>query len=249
MLSRFLCLNSNKTPGPDKIYHCLLKNCAISLCKPIHYLFDQSLYAGELPTDWKNAKVTPIHKKGARSQASNYRPISLTSQVFKVLESTIRDYIGSFLTDNKLLTDKQHGFSKANEFTWIFWGVDSCSWWPLWSRCYLLRLQKSIWFDPSSKITIGKKKSYGIEGNLFKWLFSFLHNRIKGVVLNGASSHLTQGKSRVPQGSVLGPLLFILYINDLSDNVTCGIKLFADNTKIYSTKGHRSDTLLLQQDL
>ena len=72
---------------------------------------------------------------------------------------------------------------------------------------------------------------------------------MKGVVLYGASSHLTQVKSGVPQGSVLWPLLFILYINDLSDNVTCGIKLFANDTKIYSTKGHRSDILLLQQNL
>ena len=84
VLSRLLCLDSNKTPGPDQIHPCLLKNCAASLCTPICQLFKQSLYTGELPADWKNANVTHIHKKGSKSQASNYRPISLTSQVVKV---------------------------------------------------------------------------------------------------------------------------------------------------------------------
>ena len=89
VLSGLLRLNSNRTIGADRIHPCLLKNCASSLCKPIHYLCDQSLYAGEFPTDWNNANVTPIHKKGSRSQPSNYRPISLTSQVVKVLKSII----------------------------------------------------------------------------------------------------------------------------------------------------------------
>ena len=81
---------------------------------------------------------------------------------------------------------------------------------------------------------LSKIKSYGIEDNIFKWLSSFLHNRLQRVVLNGVSSQWARVKSGVPQGSVLGPLLFTLYINDLPDNVACGIKLFTDDTKIYS---------------
>ena len=96
---------------------------------------------------------------------------------------------------------------------------------------------------------LSKIKSYGIEGSIFKWLSSFLHNRLQRVVLNGTSSQWAPVKSGVPQGSVLGPLLFVLYINDLPDNVTCGIKLFADDTKIYSTIKNISNILLLQKNL
>ena len=166
MLSGLLRLNSNKTPDPDTIHPCLLKNCVTSLCKSIHYLFDQSLYSEELPTDWINANITPIHKKGSRNQASNYRPISLTSQVVKVLESIIRDHLCSFLTDNELLTDKQHGFSKARlnllesfeEWTAAFddhYAID----------VVYLDYKKAFDSVPHQRL-LSKIKSYGIEDNI-----------------------------------------------------------------------------------
>ena len=111
-----------------------------------------------------------------------------------------------------------------------------------------LNCQKA--FDPvPHQRLLSKMKSYGIEGNIIKWLSSFVHNRLQRVVLIGASFHWAQVKNDLPQGSILGPLLFILYINDLPDNVTCEIKLFADDTKLYTTIKDTSNILLLQEKL
>ena len=99
-----------------KVHHCLLRNCAASLCKLVCYLFNQSLYTGKLLADWKNANITPIHKKGSKSQASNYRPISLTSQVVKVLKSIIRDCIYSFLNENELATNKETIYNELRSY-------------------------------------------------------------------------------------------------------------------------------------
>ena len=217
-------------------------------------MFDQSLHAGELPTDWKNANVTPIHKKGSRSQASNYRPISLTSQVVKVLESIIRDYICSFLTNNKLLTDKQCEFCKARScLTNLLESFEE--WTAALDDHYAvdviyLDFKKAFDSVPHQRL-LGKIKSYGIEGNIFKWLSSFLHNRLQRVVLNGTSSHWAQVKSGVSQlrFSFRTFIIYSIYNNDLPDNVTCEIKVFADDTKIYSIIKDTSDTFLLPQNL
>ena len=101
-------LNPNKTPGPDNVHPQLLKNCAQSLTKPLFLLFAQSLSSGKLPKEWKMANVTPIFKKGSKTSANNYRPVSLTSQVVKILESLICSRIMQCLEDNNILTHYQH---------------------------------------------------------------------------------------------------------------------------------------------
>ena len=119
ILNKLAKLDIAKASGPDGMHPCVLKNCAESLVNPLYYLFQQSLNSGELPLEWKQANVTPIFKKGSRSQASNYRPVSLTSQVVKILESIVKDSINEFVANNQMLTPHQHGFCKGKYFLQI----------------------------------------------------------------------------------------------------------------------------------
>ena len=113
LLQRLSQLNTSKTTGPDKIHSWILKEGRYGLCKPLSMLYNLSLKCGKLPTEWKQALVTPIFKKGSRYDPNNYRPVSLTSQVCKVLKSFILSSISQFFTQNKLITQHQHGFTSG----------------------------------------------------------------------------------------------------------------------------------------
>ena len=245
-------LNPNKAPGPDHLHPLLLKNCASSLARPLFLLFVQSLGSGQLPQEWKQANVTPIFKKGSRTKANNYRPVSLTSQVVKILESIIRSRILQYLSDNNVINHYQHGFvSKKSCFTnlletfedWTLaidegFGID------------VIYLDYSKAFDsvPHFRL-IEKLRGYGLSGILLSWLADFLWRRYQRVVLNGVNSEWSEVTSGVPQGSVLGPLLFVLYINDIAEIIKCQLGIFADDTKIYSVIKSLCDVVNLREDL
>ena len=102
-----------KSPGPDSLHSYVLKTCASSLAKPLCILFKQSLTTSSIPNDWKCANITPVFKKGSKSKPSNYRPISLTSQVAKILESIVRDTMQDFLLNHDIINPQQHGFRQG----------------------------------------------------------------------------------------------------------------------------------------
>ena len=108
-------LNDGKVPGPDGVSPYVLKQCADILCTPLLEIYSTSLRTGDVPPDWRKANISPIHKKWSRTNPLNYRPVSLTSTVSKVMESIIREHIVQHLTDNTLITDAQHGFRKKKE--------------------------------------------------------------------------------------------------------------------------------------
>ena len=112
-------LNVNKSCGPDDVHPHVLQRSASAMCKPLHIIFQMSLDRGECPTDWKIANVTPIHKKGDRTDPSNYRPVSLTSQVCKVLESLVRSRMIEHLNENNLINEAQHGFREVGCLRYI----------------------------------------------------------------------------------------------------------------------------------
>ena len=252
VLQKLLELKVNKAPGPDGLHSYVLKACASTLSLPLTILYTRSLSGGVLPAEWKQAHVVPIFKKGQRNKASNYRPISLTSIVVKVLESIIRSELVNFFDERGVLTGEQHGFvNRKSCFTNLLSTFEE--WTSALDQGFgidVIFLDYSKAFDsvPHHRL-ISKLSALGVRGNLSLWLSNFLSNRFQRVVLNGHLSSWAQVVSGVPQGSVLGPLLFILYVNDIPDLIKCNVRMFADDTKIYSVIRSFDDHLRLQSDV
>ena len=229
-------LNKYKSSGPDNIHPHVLKEAASSICIPLSMIYGDSLESGETPEDWRTANVTPIFKKGDRNNPANYRPISLTSQVCKVLESIVREKVIEHLNDNNLLAEEQHGFREGRsclsnllttleDWTSILDNRDCVD---------VAYLDFSKAFDlVSHKHLLLKLQKHGINGQIGNWIKAFLENRKQKVVIRGFKSDELDVLSGVPQGSVLGPILFLIYINDLPKCTTCPVCLFADDSKIY----------------
>jgi hypothetical protein len=247
-------LKAKTSSGPDGLSAVFLKHLAPSLSLPLSILFSNSFRCGDLPDIWKMAYVTPIFKKGQTSDPNNYRPISLTCVLCKVMESIIKDSVSRHLLMHKLITKQQHGFlAKHSTCSQLLECVND---WTL-----SLNVRNSVdavyidfhkAFDSvvHSKL-LHKLKAYGIAGNLLQWITNFLFNRFQSVKVGLHNSGFSAVRSGVPQGSVLGPMLFIVYINDLVDvfghNLT--VKLFADDVKIYVSISDIDSVNLLQDSL
>jgi hypothetical protein len=215
-------------------------------------LFKASLATGIIPDDWKRANVSALFKKGAKDMPANYRPISLTSQVCKVLESIIKDHIYNHLCKYSIVRQSQHGFIKnrsclsnlLNYMEYVQNNVDANI--PV--DVIYLDFQKA--FDKVSHKLLGfKLNECGIRGPLLMWIENWLADREQRVVLNGFSSEWLSVDSGVPQGSVLGPILFVIYINDIDQNIDSNLLKFADDTKVYRALVTDDDVSKLQNDL
>jgi len=245
-----LKLNCNKSPGPDNIHPRILKECASVLSLPLWILFSSSLHEGKLPVSWKNAKVTPIFKKGSRADTANYRPISLTSVVCKTMEKLIRDSLLQHMINNGFLSDTQHGFVRGRSCTTqLLRVIDAIT--ELYDRGAdfdMVYLDFSKAFDsvPHQRLLL-KLKGYGVGGPVLEWIKSFLSCRQQQVVVGGFESSWADVLSGVPQGSVLGPVLFICYINDMPDLITSLIYMYADDAKLLNKVC--VDNASLQSDL
>ena len=252
MMKELLSLGPNKSVGPDQIHPRILIELANIISEPIAFLFNMTIERGTLPKDWKLAFVSPIHKKGSKSIPENYRPISLTAILCKMLEKFIRSTILQHILDNNLLSSRQFGFINGRSTTTqLLYFLDKCV-----NKIAEGGVVDTIYLDfakafdtVAHRRLLGKLQAYGIEGKLYDWIKEFLTGRSQVVRVNGSSSISAAVVSGIPQGSVLGPLLFVIYINDILDNVKSDGLLYADDTKLFRCITSKQDAQALQSDL
>ena len=245
-------LDPSKASGLDGIGSNLLKYCAIAICNPLHHLFSLCLSQHYVPNEWKFHCITPFFKSGDKASIKNYRPISLLSCTSKVLECIIYSKVIDHITDT-VITKHQFGFlsnrSSTQQLLTFIHSIYSSHSDNAFSDTIYLDISKA--FDSVSHPELLLKLwSSGITGNLWLWFKSYLSDRRQCVSINGHHSDFQPVLSGVPQGSILGPLLFIIYINDLPTSITSSLALiFADDTKC--SKGIHSfiDTICLQNYL
>jgi len=190
----------------------------------------RNLLGSYLPSCWKYAHITPIYKKGNRSAADNCHPISLTSPIVQILESIIKDHITHHILANSIFSSSQHGFIAGRSCTTLFltamnyWTKSLDDGYPV--DIIYLDFQRVFNSIPHNRLLM-KLGAYGIRGSLLGWVQNFLSGRKERAVLNGDHSSWSTVSSGAPQGSVLGPLLFLFYINNIPLSVDSPILLFA----------------------
>ena len=247
-------LKHNSAPGPDNITARFLRINSESVAPALAIIFNKSLESGIVPDDWKTANVTPIFKKGGRGNPGNYRPVSLTSICCKVHESCMKDTIVDHLVTNALIKDSQHGFMKNKSCTTnlLEFLEKVTSEHEAGNPMDIIYLDFSKAFDKVPHLRLIEKfKAHSIEGNILRWIKNWLSGRKQRTVLNGETSDWEDVTSGVPQGSVLGPLAFVIFINDV-DVLALLIAIlnkFADDTKLGNKACNQQDIDALQKCL
>nr|VZI47896.1 unnamed protein product [Spirometra erinaceieuropaei] len=245
-------LKEAKSSGPDNIPAKFLKELANELSKPLAHIFRSSFELGRLPSEWKTATIFPIYKGGARTNANNYRPVSLTCICYKIMEAIVKKATMEFLEQGHLISDLQHGFRQNRScLSSLLLSTEQ------WTRALdedgrvdvIYTDFKKAFDSVPHKRLIYKLYEIEIRGRLLTWMTDFLTGRSQTVCIEASRSTPTPVLSGVPQGSVLGPLLFLVYINDCVDDLGCSAIMFADDVKLWRSIRSDADRYALQDSL
>jgi len=247
-------ISISSAPGPDGLQASLFKNCAQELVTPLKIFFNKSFYSGSIPNVLKRAAIVPIFKSGDKTLPSNYRPISLTPILMKIMERIIRKQIVQFLTENSIYNTTQHGFREGRSCLSALLSVYDDILLSLadGSSCVdMIYLDFAKAFDKVDHgILLHKLRDIGITGRLGVWFYHFLSDRSQFVRVAGGTSTDGPVISGVPQGTVLGPLLFTILMLNIDSGVRDSrIISFADDTRLYSNITCIEQCDFLQTDL
>ena len=246
-------LNPYSACPEDDVPAKVLTACKDELATPLFILWSDSMATGSIPSKLKAQFITPVYKKDDRTDPANYRPVSLTSHLIKTFERILRDRLVNFLEGNCVISDNQHGFRKKRScLTQLLSHIEHIY------NCLnnneevdVIYLDYAKAFDKvDHQVLLAKLKRYGIGGNVLRWIENFLTNRSQTVLVEGSKSSSQPVISGVPQGTVLGPILFLVYINDLLPTLMKSKGFcFADDTKLISQIMGLECTKLLQEDV
>jgi hypothetical protein len=245
-------VNPAKATGPDNTPTRILRECAEQLAPVLRHIFPQSFNTGAIPDNWKTANIIAIYKKGDCQQPKNSRPVSLTSVCCKMMEHIVFSSIMNHLDEHNMLVDNQHGFrSKRSTETQLVQTLEDLS-----SQmdnkhqvdALILDFSKAFDTVPHQRL-LRKLDHHGVRGKANGWIEAWLTQRTQSIVVDGTTSNPVHVGSGVPQGTVLGPLMFLLYINDIGRDIQSTIRLFADDCLLYRPIHGPEDNIILQRDL
>ena len=240
-------LSTSKCSAIDGLDNFCVKIASDVIDEPLHHIITLSIMQEKFPSQWKLSKVIPLHKKDDISSPENYRPVSILSPLSKILERVMHEQIYRYVTTNKILHENIHGYRRnRSTLTALLklyerW-VSSADEGKI-SGAVLIDLSAA--FDlVSPSILMKKLKIYGFQSSMYEWIESYLTDRFQAVWIDHTMSSYLPCSVGVPQGSILGPLLFMLFVNDLPFILDCGVEIYADDTTLTSANKNSNETSL-----